>query len=312
MPEICEVVLTSQYLFTKLKNRYITGINVIAGKYTHTPLQGKELIDKHKPLKIVNIDSKGKFMWFQLKDPQQKDIYILNNFGLTGEWSFHKSKSDRIIFDIETHPNDPNKNKKYKLYFADARNFGLLEITDDRTALEKKLNKLAPDLLKSNFTVEDFINWVHNYLQKSKNRKKVPIVKALLRQNKKDGIASGIGNYLSSEILYRAKISPFTKVGDLTQTDLVNLANTIKKVIKLCYMSNITGYMKKLTDFVIKHKDKVKKGIFPDYHPDVQLAENETFEFLVYGRDKDNFGNIVKKDVIDATRTTYWVPNVQK
>src|SRR5690554_6221710 len=107
MPEICEVVLTSQYLFTKLKNRYITGINVIAGKYTHTPLQGKELIDKHKPLKIVNIDSKGKFMWFQLKDPQQKDIYILNNFGLTGEWSFHKSKSDRIIFDIETHPNDP-------------------------------------------------------------------------------------------------------------------------------------------------------------------------------------------------------------
>ena len=43
MPEIAEVVLTSQYLTTKLKNRYITGIHVTAGKYTHQTLEGKDL-----------------------------------------------------------------------------------------------------------------------------------------------------------------------------------------------------------------------------------------------------------------------------
>lgn len=312
MPEICEVVLTSQYLITKLKNRYITGINIVAGKYTHQPLQGEELIGKHKPLKIIKIDSKGKFMWFELKDPQQKDIYIMNNFGLTGQWSFHEDKSDRVIFNIGTDPDNPENNKKYQLHYSDARNFGLLQITDNRKILESKINKLAPDLLKSNFQVNDFIEWVHSYLKKSKKRKGVPIVKALFRQNKKDGIASGIGNYLSSEILYRAKISPYTPVGDLSNRDLTNLANTIKKVIKLCYMSNITGYMGKLTDFVIKHKGKVQEGIFPDYHPDVQLSPNETFEFLVYGRNEDNLGNVIQKDVIESKRTTYWVPQVQK
>jgi len=201
MPEICEVALTAQYLTTKLKNRYITGIHIVAGKYTHQALPGKDLIPKYQPLKVIKIDSKGKFMWMELKNLDNVEIYILNNFGLTGEWSFYDDKSDRVIFDVETHPNEPH-NKKYKLHYADARNFGLLQITDDRKVLDNKINKLAPDILKTSFSVKDFIGWVHNYLKKSPKRKDVPIVKALLQQDLKTGIVSGIGNYLSSEILY--------------------------------------------------------------------------------------------------------------
>jgi formamidopyrimidine-DNA glycosylase len=312
MPELPEVTLSGQYLISNLKNRYITGIHVIAGKYTHQTLPGKDLIAKHQPLKIINVDSKGKFMWFELKDPNNQDIYIMNNFGLTGEWSFHDDKSDRVIFDIETHPGNPETNQKYKLHFSDARNFGLLQITDSRKVLNSKIDKLAPDLLKSNFTADDFVQWVHDYLRKSPKRKDVPIVAALLKQDKKDGIASGIGNYLSSEILYRAKISPYTPVGQLSDADLRNLANVIKRVVKLCYMSNTTGYMKKMADFVEKHKEKVEKGIFPDYHPDVHLQPSDTFEFLSYGRKQDNLGNKVERDVIAGTRTTYWVPAIQK
>lgn len=312
MPEICEVALTAQYLMTKLKDRFITGIRVVAGKYTHQNLSGKNLISEHKPLKVIKIDSKGKFMWFELEDNNHKErkIYILNNFGLTGEWSFHEDKSDRVIFDIETEPNSKS-NKAYELHYADSRNFGLLQITDNYQILKDKIDKLAPDLLKTNFTAENFIDWVHDYLKKSKKRKDVPIVKALLRQDKKDGIVSGIGNYLSSEILYRAKISPYTPVGKLSDQNLRTLANTIKRVIKLCYMSNITGYMKKLTNFVQKHEKKVKEGIFPDYHPDVKLKKDEKFEFLVYNRDEDKYGNKVEKDTIDGTRTTYWVHIIQ-
>jgi len=70
--------------------------------------------------------------------------------------------------------------------------------------------------------------------------------------------------------------------------------------------------MKKLKDFVKKHREKVQKGIFPDYHPDIQLAPTDHFKFLVYGRDKDDEGNKISKDVIETTRTTYWVPKVQK
>lgn len=312
MPEVCEVVLTSQYLTTKLKNRYITSIRVVAGKYTHQTLSGRDLIAKHKPLKITKIDTKGKFMWFELRDPNGIYIYIMNNFGLTGEWSFKNDKSDRVLFDIETHPDDPDKNKKYVLHYADARNFGLLQITHDKQVLDNKINKLAPDFLKTNFTTNEFIAWVNKYLQKSPKRKDVPIVVALLKQDKKDGIGSGIGNYLSSEILYRAKISPHTPVGKLTHEQLVMLSNKIKYVLKLCYMSNITGYMKKLSDFVEQHRIKVEEGKFPNYHPDIHLKPDETFEFMVYGREEDDYGNKIIRERIDAQRDTYWCPKVQK
>jgi len=251
-------------------------------------------------------------MWFVLEDPKGNNIYIINNYGLTGEWSFYSDKNDRIVFDIETDPYDTQKNKKYKLYYGDARNFGLLQITDSQKVLDDKINKLAPDVLKTNFTNQQFIQWIHDYLKISSKRKNVPIVKALLQQDKKNAIVSGIGNYLASEILYRAKISPYTPVGNLTHEQLIKLASTIKYTTKLCYMSNITGYMKKLTNFVHKHSEMVEKGIFPNYHPDIKIPSNETFKFLVYGRKEDDLGNKVERNIIVPPRATYWVPNIQK
>lgn len=312
MPEICEITITAQYLLTKLKGRYITNIHIIAGKYTHMILKGKDLIQEYQPLKIINIDNKGKLMWFVLEDSKGNNVYIINNYGLTGEWSFYSDKNDRIVFDIATDPYDMKKNKDYKLYYGDARNFGLIQITDSRKVLDDRIDKLAPDVLKTNFTDQEFISWINDYLKKSSKRKNVPIVKALLQQDKKDAIISGIGNYLASEILYRAKISPYTHVGDLTQDQLIRLANTIKYTTKLCYLSNITGYMKKLANFVPKHIKLVEEGIFPNYHPEIKIPKNETFKFLVYGRKEDDLGNQVKRDIIVPPRATYWVPNIQK
>lgn len=316
MPEICEVTLTAQYLLTKLKNRYITGMTIVAGKYTHSPLPGAGLINKYSPLKIIDINTKGKVMWFELKDKTNKDVYIINNFGLTGEWSFYEDKNDRVIFDIETNidysnKNKDNDNKKYKLHYSDPRNFGLLYITDDKGILEERIDKLAPDLLKNDFSEAEFIKWVEDYISVSPKRQNVQIVIALMKQNKKDGIGSGIGNYLSSEILYRAKISPHRKIGDLSKKELKTLANTIKYVTKLCYMSNVTGYMKKLKTFMKTHAEKVSKGVYPNYHPDVNV-NNDTFNFLTYGRDEDDLGNKVVADNIEGTRNTYWVPKVQQ
>jgi len=309
MPEICEVTITSQYLLTKLKNRYITNIKVVAGKYTHQTLVGKELIKKYKPLKITDVDSKGKFMWITMKSPDGKKVYMMNNFGLTGEWSFKDDTNDRVLFTVESHPNDIKKNKKYTLHYTDPRNFGIIQITDNEQTFRKKIDKLAPDLLKSNFSDEEFLDWVNNYLNVSAKRKNVPIVKVLLKQDAKDGILSGIGNYLSSEILYRAKISPHRPIGDLSKTELLKLAETIRYVGKQCYVANITGYMKKLADFIPKHKEKIKKGLLPDYYPSIK--PNEDFAFLVYGRKVDDKGNVVKTDNIEGQRTTYWVPAVQ-
>ena len=64
---------------------------------------------------------------------------------LTGEWSFHSSKNDRIILVIED-----KKGKHYNLYFSDPRNLGILSITNNKKKLDDELIHLAPDYLKNN------------------------------------------------------------------------------------------------------------------------------------------------------------------
>jgi formamidopyrimidine-DNA glycosylase len=307
MPEICEIVLTSQYLLSKLKNRYITSIQVLSGRYTHQKLSGLELIKNNKPLKIINIDSKGKFMWFELESETGEKFYVMNTFGLTGMWEFEKGNSSRIKFQVTNNDND----KKYNLYYTDDRNFGTIEITNDIKKLNKKLNMLAPDFLKTNFTLASFNNWIAVYMSKSKKRKTTQIVKLLSAQDVKNGIGSGLGNYLVPEILYRAKISPCREIGSLTKPEITELYKMIKYVLKLCYLSNTIGYMINLGDYIQKHKELVKKNKLPNYHPDVDI-KNDNFEFLVYRQKKDKNNNPIVGDEIIKGRTTYWCPNIQK
>lgn len=310
MPELCEVVLTAQYLLSKLKNKYITNIHVTSGKYTHTTLKGLELLKEKN--EIIDIDTKGKFMWFTLRDPNGELIYLLNWFGLTGEWSFKTSKSDRITLEIETQPTNNELNKKYNLYFSDQRNFGIIEVTKNKSILDKKLDSLAPDFLKSNFSNEQFLEIYKNFIKKYPKKASAPIVKILLEQDVGKGIGSGLGNYLTAEILYRAKISPYRELKSLSDEEILKLSETIKLVVKMCYMTNKTGYMIKMLDFVDIHKEKVIEGIFPDYHPDIPLDTLGNFEFLVYRQKKDKLGNIVQADNIALGRTTYWVKAIQK
>lgn len=296
MPEVCEVALTSQFLNQELKNQYLTDLTIIQGKYLTHELPGSDLFHNNKPFSVVQVDSKGKFMWIVLQNDQNKLFYILNNYGLTGEWSFESSKNDRIQFSI---------NNQTMLYFADQRNFGLIEITDDIQRLNYKIDKLAPDVLKTPFTDQEFVDWVNIYLKKSKLRNNIPIVKALLKQDSKDAIVSGIGNYLSSEILYRSRLSPLRPIGQISQSELINLSQAIKYVVKLCYLHNPTGYMKGL-------RPKINHLKLFNYHPDISIDKDDQFNYLVYRQKKDPLGNEVSQSVIETSRKTYWVPNIQK
>lgn len=135
MPEVCEVCLTSQYLSNAI-GKIITKMEILKGRYTKTPPKGKIKL----PSKIVDVDSKGKFMWMTLEH-NGNSYYLLNTFGLTGQWSFEKLEYNNIRFKL----NEGN------IYFGDMRNFGTIEFTDNIDVLNKKLNKLAPDFLKTSF-----------------------------------------------------------------------------------------------------------------------------------------------------------------
>lgn len=295
MPEVCEVCLTAQYLSSMIGDN-ITKIEVVSGRYSKTPIKGLNTVKY--PLKVIDIDTKGKFLWIILQHDSET-YYLMNTFGLTGMWSFDKLEYAHVVLSLKS------KTKSYHVYFSDMRNFGTIEITRDKSKLDKKLAKLGDDLLKTEYTSTEIQARLDNLNQKKK------IVEVMMSQEVSKGIGSGLGNYLVPEILYRAKISPHRTIASLTKNDVVKLTDTIKTVLRLCYISNKTEYIEHLKTFLDKHIKKLSSGKFPDYHKS-QKVGTEKFEFNVYGRKIDNLGNEVIGDKIITGRTTYWVKNVQK
>lgn len=309
MPEGPEVTILSQYLLTKLKGRVIEKLEILSGKYFNgKKLVGKNLLDGKIKYKIQNVESYGKLMWITMKDVNGNKIYLVSHLGLTGQWGFHKGKNDRLKIIIG---NKDNK-KKYYLYYNDDRNFGNIYIFDDVEDVKARKDLLAPDALKTNITKHEFIAMINKFISKSKTRKDQYIFKVLMNQTLKEGLVSGLGNYLTPEILYRAKISPFRKMYSLTEQDISSLLEAIKYTTKLSYYNNTTGYMTNFGNFIKIHKDKIDSGRYPNYHQDIKLKESE-FSFNVYRKNKDPLGNNVEKDkTINNKRTVYWVPKIQK
>jgi formamidopyrimidine-DNA glycosylase len=306
MPEVVEVCMTTLYLKHYLLNKKIIKINVLSGRYKKTPMKGFAELVKKLPLQINDINSKGKFIWLESHDNSNKEHIMLNTLGLEGSWSFVKSEHSHIEFEFADISND-----KKHLYFNDTRNFGTMEFTSDRNKLNEKLNELGEDLLKTPFTETDFRTRLGNVIKK-KHGGDIEIVKVLMDQKKKSGVGSGIGNYLSVESLYKAKISPYTKAIDIyNNVNLCSkLSKSIKYIIKLSFMTAEVGYVGELDKDMIEWIKSMRKSTY-NIHPDINI-KNNIFVFNVYRKKKDSLGNDVVGDKIINGRTTYWCPAVQK
>jgi DNA-formamidopyrimidine glycosylase len=309
MPEGPEILITTQYLKTKTRKKTIKSFEIISGRYTHEKMKGIELT-KNTPMTVISIDSKGKFMWFKLKDKNDKIIYLLNTFGLTGKWSFISDETEnrqqvtsgRFKMTIQSRT---QAGKTYDLFYIDPRNFGTIEFTDKKEVLQKKLDKLAPDILKNEMSNNDLANMLKKY--RDKTRKNKNLVKVLMDQN---AIVSGIGNYLVAEILYDAKLNPHRGLDDLSDDEILDLAKSMRRIAKRAYYKNTSGYMNHFNLFMKNHSDRVDSGIFPNYHPDIKTKTK--FEFKVYQQKTDPNGYEVQNDEIVKGRTIHWVKEIQK
>jgi formamidopyrimidine-DNA glycosylase len=317
MPEVVEITLTSNYLDSKLKGFDIIKINVLGGRYYHhsNSLKGLDEFKKKLPLTVKHVNSKGKFLWFELNS----GCFVMNTFGLSGEWGFTKKLHSNVEFKLS---NDKS------VYFTDSRNFGTIIMTTDKQLLQNKLNSLGPDLLKTDFTDNMFYNYVKNYLYNktganskiNETKKNKKIVQVLMNQTINGGFGSGLGNYLAVEILFHAKISPHTKIYKIYQDRNLcdTLANSIRYITKLSYMTAEIGYLsdthsdigKWIKQLRIKINNNAKHKF--NYHPTTKIGRAK-FKFKVYRQilDPDN-NNITAEKGIIIGRTTYWSPSVQK
>lgn len=306
MPEGPEVIITVQYLKSELLDKYISSYNILSGRYKRFEIKGNEYFKTRKKYKITDINSKGKFIWFTLEEIKTNNVvYMTSTLGMSGIWGFEKSKSTRLTFNIIDTPKITKKTNKYKLYFTDQRNFGELRFYNDMDELQKRLDKLAPDILKDSLSTEDIVDLIDNLIDNRRMNKN--LVKILMNQK---ALVSGIGNYLVAEILYHAKLDPHRDLEDLTNNEKKKLAYAMRYISKLSYYYNKTGYMINFMGFMDDHTDKIDKRIFPNYHPDIKLNDKE-FEFKVYNQDFDPKGNEVQTDSIVKGRKIHWVPAVQ-
>ena len=209
MPEGPEVKNMVNYLDIFFKNSIIKKIQILKGRYKkHVPPCGYHLFNNNLPLKVLSVNSKGKFIYFILEN----DTFIFNTLGMSGFWSTSKYKHSNIKI---------TTNKK-TIYFTDQRNFGTFKFVFTRKELNLKLRKLGPDMLDLNTDYNLFLD----KMKLKKNQKKI-IAKVLLDQS----VISGIGNYLRSEILWASRISPFRSVKDLNNKEMKRLYKYTKKII---------------------------------------------------------------------------------
>lgn len=319
MPEVVEVCMTALWLNSIFSGTQMTGLTVQSGRYQKRPISGISYFEIGKPYTIKKIDSKGKFMWFELIGATQ-NCYIMCKFGLEGEWSLSSGKYSRVKFET-------NSEQYKEIFFNDMISYGTIEIGND-AKLTSELNKLAPDFLKVPFNGADLYARIgklicdkNGNIVKSKGDKKC--IKVLMEQKMSSGIGSGLGNYLSVEILYDCKISPHKTMKSLYENKKLcyELAHSIKYVTKLSFFDSNTGYLEKLdpsmSKFIIDLRHSVEQDIknnvsnIYNFHPEIILKEGDHFQFKVYRQKKDPFDNPVLADKIIKGRTTYWVPTVQ-
>jgi endonuclease-8 len=296
MPEIVEVKKYAQLIKKYLVDTNITEINILDGRYKNKgPFDLYKEIKKMLPIKIIDVKTKGKLIYFILEN----NFFILNTLGLTGGWCFQKKNENNYIFPKLSYENDNYKdkstdhinvefkNKLGSLFFFDTLSFGTIKIIDNDLELNKKLKSLGPDFMDNS---TDFNVFKENILKK-KNLKK-SIGNVIVDQK----TISGLGNYLRSDILWLCNISPIKHVDKLTDQEL----NLIYKNAKFLVWSEY-NYNKGIKLGYIKKTDK--------------LPKNYDRNFFVYMQEYDIYGNKVETlELFEGSqkRFIHWVPKLQK
>lgn len=270
MPEGPEVYYLTEYICRNFRNKRLKNITIHKGRYKiHGPPEHFNEFKNSLSLSLKNVYKKGKVIVLCFED----DWYMIVKLGIAG-WFFTREEkpeimnSENIIFEFE------NK----ELIFSDFISFGTLAFTHNPNDVIAEMEKLAPDIMSSRFTM--IAKKIDAYRGNSKIQN-MYIEDALIQQTL---FFSGVGNIIKSEALYDSKISPTTKVKDLS----------------IEQWNALFASCKKITNKILRHLSE--KGFDIDGY--YKLHQ-------VYRKTHDKYGNKVHVRNTKDNRKTYWVPEIQ-
>lgn len=250
-PEISYMVYTFQ---KKYADSILKDIKVLSGRYTRHPLpKGFDTLLSNLPSKIKSIKNKGKFIYMTLENNSILGIKL--NYG-------------HLVEEKEKHCHIELITSKGIFYIEDLRNFASLTILNEET-LQEQLNKIGTDLLNEKISLDEFT-------QKVKKHPRMKIGMFLIKQD----YFSGVGNYVRSEALYIAKISPFRLNKELNDIEIKQIYDATLYILHKAF-SCLKDHGQKIVKKVYEHK---------------MTPNNE----------------VVVREKLEPTRNIYWVPSVQK
>lgn len=222
------------------------------------------------PQKVTSVQSKGKFTYIQLHNGMAIGI----TYGMTGNIRSDEDNKHNVIKFV--------CGNAAVFYYHSTRHFGHVWGMSTEE-LSKKLSSLGHDILSSEaLSVEDLVK-----IWRKKNN--LNICRLLIEEQ---GLVAGIGNYIKSEILYRARVYPFCTASDLTDEVLYSLYVHARDIAAVAYIDGgaslytYTGLNGERSPFKLK--------------------------LQVYDRAVDPDGNPITRVETPDKRTTHWVPVIQK
>lgn len=265
MPEKIETELVARELNTAISNKILLSITLNEkSRYFGSTIPGSDLITY--PSKCISVYSRGKRIIFEMEN-----CYILSFLGMTGKFIYKPGNHSGLVL----------KFNDIIVYYDDVRHFGYLKIYKTKTELDAYLDStIGPDWLNDNVTLEYFETEIKN-----KRRKNTQICQFLLNQK----IIAGLGNYLKAEVLYRSKIRPDRKLGELKDTEIRVLYEVIVETLQEALAANGLTIRDYISPSGLEGK----------------------FKCLVYGKDKDPNGHVVIKEKFKDKRNTWWCREVQ-
>lgn len=198
-----EIKLQADFL-----GKYLIGKNIdilfLGGKYKIA--QPKNWKDLTFPCKVVDVRTKGKVLYIKLNN----QYYIVVKSHLNSGWKrfLFKYSKWKIVID-----------RKKSIWFRDPHNLSQIIVTKN---ISDVLDSLGDDIFY--ISKKKFDSLIYNNPDKN--------ITSLLSDQK---IISGCGNYLKSEILYYAKISPKRKIKSLSKSECENLYEALKIVPRVSY-----------------------------------------------------------------------------
>lgn len=272
------------------------------------------------PTSCLDIVCRGKQLFFFFEN----GMAFTSSLGLEGHWYYFDSfvaaqrykdthSHGHVCMNFGRRVEDSGTKRiihisEIQLWYDDSRHFGNFTITDWKGAIEK-MKEFGPDLLATSVPLTDIHPIVQRLLPiefttyatlpafiasiRSSRRKHFPLCQFLMKPE----YFSGIGNYLKSEVLYRARLHPNRTLETLTDQEITNL-------FSICLTTILQAYQ----------HGGLTHGTFLD--PDMQKG---TFPVQVYKRDGQLDSNglqIVRIDTYDQgksskPRGSYIVPQLQ-